>query len=156
MSDAPQVSVLFVCMGNICRSPTAEAMFRYHAERACVQQHFRVDSAGTGAWHAGESPDGRMTEAAAAVGVQLTGSARQITPGDLTRFDHVVCMDADNLRDVQALGRGSDHVKLMLGQGDVPDPYYGGEDGFTRVVAMLDEACRGLLESLIEKHGLQA
>ncbi|MDP7029522.1 MAG: low molecular weight protein-tyrosine-phosphatase [Phycisphaerales bacterium] len=150
-----------MCMGNICRSPTAEAMFRHHAEREGVLHHFDIDSAGTGAWHAGEAPDARMTEAAAARGVRLAGSARQISREDLDRYDYVLCMDGDNLDGVQALGPASARVQRMLEYGpaacggDVPDPYYGGARGFTQVVEMLDVACRDLLRVLIDDHGLE-
>ncbi len=161
MSSQSRVSVLFICMGNICRSPTAEAMFRHHAEREGLLHHFEIDSAGTGAWHAGESPDGRMDEAAAAIGVRLSGSARKICASDLDRFDYVLCMDADNLANVQALGAAAGRVQLMLEYGDaadggdVPDPYYGGAGGFRNVVEMLDGACRGLLRHLTDEHGLE-
>jgi protein-tyrosine phosphatase len=149
-------------MGNICRSPTAEAMFRHHAVEAGLLHHFEIDSAGTGGWHAGDPPDGRMHEAAGEQGVALVGHARQIVTDDLDRFHYVLCMDGDNLRGVRRLGKGSATIDLMLshheasGLDDVPDPYYGGPDGFAEVVALLDVACRNFLQHLIDRHGLQA
>jgi protein-tyrosine phosphatase len=158
----PPVGVLFVCMGNICRSPTAEAMFRHHAAEAGLIDAFNIDSAGTGGWHAGDPPDGRMHEAAMERGIELVGQARQIVPEDLNRFHHVLCMDGDNLHGVLQLGEGSAAVSLMLshhetsGLEDVPDPYYGGARGFAHVVELLDVACRNLLQKLNDLHELEA
>ena len=156
------IGVLFVCMGNICRSPTSEAMFRHHATEAGLLEAFDIDSAGTGGWHAGDSPDGRMHEAAMERGIELVGQARQIVAEDLNRFQYVLCMDGDNLRGVLQLGEGSADVSLMLshhqssGLEDVPDPYYGGVRGFAHVVELLDVACRNLLQDLIDRHELEA
>lgn len=141
--------VLFVCMGNICRSPMGEALLKHHADdQGLVDLH--VDSAGVGAWHAGESPDHRMRETARQFGIHVDGEARKISKQDLVHFDLILCSDVDILEQVLALGSDRSRTKLMLdyhpemnGQ-DVPDPYYGGPDGFTAVFEMLDTACRTL------------
>lgn len=149
--------VLFVCMGNICRSPAAEGVFLHQLEQAGLGDRFTVDSAGTGGWHVGDLPDRRMREAAAARGITLTSRARQISSEDLHGFDHILTMDGDNLRAVRALARGGQpRARIepitsycrVLRQTDVPDPYYGGLDGFERVLDLLEDACAGLLESL--------
>lgn len=146
--------VLLVCLGNICRSPTAEAAVREAAEEAGVD--LEVDSAGTGAWHVGNPPDQRMTIAAAEDGLELTGSARQVTVEDFADFDLVVAMDASNRDDLLRLAGhdgARDRVRLFrdyadeAGQ-DVPDPYYGGPDGFRDVVAIVRRAARGLVEAI--------
>ncbi len=150
--------MLFVCMGNICRSPLAEALFQAQVKQAGLASHFHVDSAGTGGWHAGESPDARMTATAQANGILMFGSARQVTKNDLDAFQYVLCMDAENLRDVQNLGAGSAKVELMLSyqkqcdERDVPDPYYGGPQGFERVYELLDLSTAALLQSLRARH----
>lgn len=155
--DAHAVSVLFVCLGNICRSPLAEGVFLHLAEEAGLSRRFRVDSAGTGAWHVGERPDARSLEVAARHGVALPGRARQVTPDDLRRFDVVVAMDRDNLealRRMSAAADGTARLHLLRefdpeADGDeVPDPYYGGPGGFDDVYAMVRTACSGLLDSL--------
>ena len=147
-----RTTVLFVCMGNICRSPAAEGVFRHLAAQAGVLEQFSVDSCGTGAWHAGERADARMRAAAAERGYELSSRARQITSEDLTAFDVILCMDGDNMRDVLAMG-GDDRVSLMLNDGDVsvrdvPDPYYGGDAGFEQVMDLLEASCAALLERL--------
>jgi protein-tyrosine phosphatase len=144
--------VLFVCLGNICRSPTAEGVARALAEGRGLP--VAVDSAGTGAWHVGEPPDRRMQAAARAAGYDLSHQrARQVTQADFSRFDLIVAMDRDNRRDVEALrpADNSTPVRLMLefgtsGRSDVPDPYY--EGGFDAVVGLIEEAAGGLLDSL--------
>jgi len=156
------VSVLFVCMGNICRSPAAEGVFRHHADEMGLLDCFHVDSAGTGGWHAGEAPDARMSAAAIDRGFVLQGAARKVEAEDLETFHHVLCMDTDNLRAVEQFGGRTARVSMMLdhhpttGERDVPDPYYGGEDGFAHVIDLLDVACRHLLTNLVEWHGLRA
>jgi len=150
-----KVGVLFVCMGNICRSPAAEAIFRAKAAQRDILDRFSIDSCGTGGWHAGERADARMQASARSRGIELSFRARQITNQCLTSFDHIICMDADNLRDVQAMG-GDARVQLMLAfatkgrRRNVPDPYYGGGDGFALVLDLLDDACEGLLDELLQ------
>jgi len=142
-------------MGNICRSPAAEAIFRAKAAQRDMLDRFSIDSCGTGGWHAGERADARMQVSARSRGIELSSRARQITSQCLTSFDHIICMDADNLRDVQAMG-GDARVQLMLAfatrgrRRNVPDPYYGEGDGFTLVLDLLDDACEGLLDELLQ------
>lgn len=161
MTSASEVSVLFVCMGNICRSPMAECLFRHHATSRNLIGHFHIDSAGTGGWHRGQQPDDRMRSTAASKGVVVDGAARQIDAQDLNEFDHVLCMDQSNYNDVINLGHGTARIALMLQHHpspvrDVPDPYYGGEDGFQKVFDLLDVAIQHLLDELVERHGLQS
>ena len=153
----PAHSILFVCLGNICRSPLAEGVFRHHADRLQGPDDFEIDSAGTGGWHVGERADPRSIEVAQAHGVELTSRARKLVGKDLRRFQWVIAMDNQNLRDVQALAdrvgaRPRIHLMRDFEPGaegrDVPDPYYGGEDGFREVYRMIDDACRGLLEAV--------
>jgi protein-tyrosine phosphatase len=141
--------VLFVCMGNICRSPTAEGVMRRLVEDAGLD--IEVDSAGTGGWHAGEPPDERATVAAQRRGVTLAGAARQVKESDFRRFDLLVAMDRGNLRDLLALApdeESREKVRLLVPDADVPDPYYGGPDGFVHVYDLLDRACLGLLDHI--------
>ena len=148
-------SVLFVCLGNICRSQTAEGVMRRRVAERGVADRVTVDSAGTGAYHVGEPADPRMRRAAERRGYDLDGVARQVEPGDLERFDLVVAMDRENLRDLRRLagGGGCGHVRLLsdyLPAGapvDVPDPYY--EGGFDRVIDLIEEACPGILDRLL-------
>ena len=152
------VSVLFVCLGNICRSPLAEGIFVALAGERGLEGQFHVDSAGTGAYHSGEPPDSRSTAVAAAHGIRLTGLARQVMPDDLERFDIVVAMDRSNRRSLERLHRrvrgGRAEIVMMrdyepgASDPDVPDPYYGGPDGFERVYRILERACSGLLDDL--------
>ncbi len=143
--------ILFVCLGNICRSPTAEAVFRKIAEDE--GHRFTLDSAGTGSWHTGESPDPRMVEAGARRGYRLAGSARQVRPQDFHDFDLILAMDRDNLRDLERQRPSEPTADLRLFRDfdpeepgtDVPDPYYGGEDGFDRVVRIVERTSRNLL-----------
>lgn len=155
------IRILFICMGNICRSPMAECLFRHHASAQGVMHRFVVDSAGTGGWHRGQEPDERMRDVAAKHGVVVAGAARQIVPDDLHEFDHVLCMDQSNLDEVLSLEQGTASVRLMLEHHpddvrDVPDPYYGGVDGFQDVFGLLDVAVQQLLRDVVEQHGLQA
>jgi protein-tyrosine phosphatase len=150
--------VLFVCLGNICRSPAAEGVFRHLLAREGLEEHFEVDSAGTGGWHSGRPADARMRAAARRRGIDLTSRARQITLGDLSGFDHILTMDQDNLASVRALARelagrpGLARIEPLTAYGrglraeEVPDPYYGGPEGFEHVLDLLADACAGLLE----------
>lgn len=148
------MKVLAVCLGNICRSPAAEAAIAEAASNAGVD--IEVDSAGTGAYHIGEPPDQRMRSAAADAGLHIAGRARQFEPADFDRFDLIVVMDRANLRDVVAQAPDEaaiDRVRLFRsfdpdadpGDLDVPDPYYGGPDGFRNVVEMVRSAAAGLV-----------
>ncbi len=153
-------SVLFVCLGNICRSPMAEGIFRHLLAECDLAHRFHIDSAGTGAWHIGEPPDERATAVAARHGITLTGAARQLQVDDLHRFDHVVAMDRQNLEDIRALARSAGltaRVHLLrdfdpeadgAGARDVPDPYFGGAGGFEAVYRLIRRSCEALLEHL--------
>ncbi len=153
------VNVLFVCLGNICRSPTAEGVFRALVEREGYAGQIRCDSAGTRSWHIGSPPDGRATEAAARRGIDLTPlRARQTSARDFARFDYVIAMDrsnADNLRRMAPRG-SEDRIRMMLsfapdlGIDEVPDPYFGAGDGFERVLDMIEAASGGLLADIVE------
>ena len=156
MSPEP-TRLLFVCLGNICRSPAAEGIFLHLLGREGLEPAFVVDSAGTGSWHAGQPADRRMRSAAERRGIHLPSRARQIEAADLQRFDHILTMDADNLAAVQRLERQApggarispliDHCRQLRSH-EVPDPYYGGPDGFDHVLDLLDDACQGLLAAL--------
>jgi protein-tyrosine phosphatase len=141
--------LLFVCMGNICRSPTAEAVMRHLVVDAGLQDEIEIDSAGTGGWHAGARPDRRATAAARGRGIVLDGAARQVTAHDFHDFDLLLAMDEDNLRDLQSIAPpGTAHKVRKLADVDVPDPYYGGELGFETVLDIVTDACAALLDEL--------
>jgi protein-tyrosine phosphatase len=152
--------VLFVCLGNICRSPTAEGTMRALVREADMEDRIELDSAGTGSWHVGSSPDERATAAAAARGIALEGAARQVSVADFDDFNLMIAMDSANLSDLRELAgddrrrakvrllREFDPVGGATGELDVPDPYYGPGDGFERVLDMVEASCRGLLEQI--------
>eukprot|EP00638_Chattonella_subsalsa_P003712 CAMPEP_0117753996 /NCGR_PEP_ID=MMETSP0947-20121206/12571_1 /TAXON_ID=44440 /ORGANISM="Chattonella subsalsa, Strain CCMP2191" /LENGTH=243 /DNA_ID=CAMNT_0005573011 /DNA_START=264 /DNA_END=995 /DNA_ORIENTATION=- len=167
--------VLFVCLGNICRSPTAEAMFTAVVKRAGVEDQFEIDSCGTGggssnwylpdgfSYHEGESADRRMQAAAVKRDVHLTSRSRPLKPEDLDYFDHIIGMDSSNMRAIWEAAdywgkskQGQEKTSLMTKYcktnkvNSVPDPYYGGPQGFENVLDLLDDACSGLLEDLLE------
>ena len=142
--------ILFVCLGNICRSPTAEGVLRRLVREQRLEDEIEIDSAGTGGWHVGAPPDARATEAARRRGTELAGSARRFDPR--RDFDLILAMDRENLRDLLALAPDDEaraKVRLLRGPGlDVPDPYYGGLDGFDEVLDLVEAACRGLLDEV--------
>jgi protein-tyrosine phosphatase len=149
--------LLFVCLGNICRSPAAENIMNNLIEQESLTEQFICDSAGTGGWHVGAPPDRRMRAAASERGLNFVGSARQFEAIDLREFDLILAMDKDNYRNILALdhqGKFRDKVKMMCDycqthtDKEVPDPYYGGVDGFNYVIDLLFDACGGLLKSL--------
>lgn len=158
------VRVLFVCLGNICRSPTAEGIFRHLVEAAGLSEAIEIDSAGTSAHHVGESPDRRATAEAARRGVRLVGASRQFVRGDFEDFDHLVAMDASNRRNMLGVAGPGDEVERVSMFRDwdpaspegaeVPDPYYGGDEGFAQVFEICMAASQGLLAHLRETHGL--
>ena len=160
MTERP-IHVLFVCLGNICRSPLAEGVFMSLVSERGLEAHYTVDSAGTGAWHVGDVPDLRSVEVARRNGVALTHRARQVQGGDLAKFDHVIAMDRENLADLRGLARahaGDAEIELLRhfdsdpGDRQVPDPYYGGPDGFDLVYAMVRRSCAALLAHLEERR----
>lgn len=152
--------VLFVCLGNICRSPTAEGVFRHLVREAGLEDRIEIDSAGTGGWHVGAPPDERATAAAKRRGIALDGAARKVLAGDFDDFDLLLVMDRENHAALLQLAadeearakvrylREFDPVSRECGDLEVPDPYYGGERGFDDVLDLVDAACRGLLEEL--------
>jgi protein-tyrosine phosphatase len=153
------VRVLFVCMGNICRSPIAQGVFEEVLRREGLADEVSVDSAGTGNWHAGSPPDGRAQKSAGFRGIDIGGQrARQITPDDCKLFEYVLTMDEENYRVVSALCAGSAVVRPFLDfapgshEREVPDPYYGGPDGFDHVLDLVEEASEGLIEDIRARH----
>lgn len=146
------IRVLFVCLGNICRSPMAEAVFRERVREAGLSDRFEIDSAGTGDWHAGKPAHAGTRGVLAKNGLQTDHRARVIARSDLDTFDHVVAMDGQNLRDIVALGSGRAVVSLFLDHApgaevrDVPDPYYTGK--FDEVYTLVDAASIGLLAAI--------
>ncbi|TCJ19758.1 low molecular weight phosphotyrosine protein phosphatase [Parasulfuritortus cantonensis] len=152
-----KLGILFVCMGNICRSPTAEGVVRKTLRDAGMADRVHLDSAGTHGYHVGSAPDPRASEAAAERGYDLSGLVgRQVTAGDFQKFDLILAMDRDNLVNLLRIcPRGMENkVRLFLsfaryytGQ-EVPDPYYGGQDGFARVLDMVEDAAEGLVEEI--------
>lgn len=155
-SGSTPLSVLFVCLGNICRSPLAEGVFLHLVRDEGLSERFEVDSAGTGSWHIGERPDPRSVAVAASHGVVLPGCARQVRPDDFDRFDVIVAMDRENLRNLERMSPNGTRARLHLlrefdpeGGGDeVPDPYFGGDHGFENVYRMVHRSCARLLEEL--------
>lgn len=150
-------SVLFVCLGNICRSPTAEGVFCHRLQQAGFADRVRVDSAGTGAWHVGKAPDERARHAAGSRGYDLSRlRARQVRAQDFEDFDLILAMDQSNLHDLQSLcpEEYQHKIRLLLDYADgvaereVPDPYYGDGDGFQRVLDLVENASDGLLSAL--------
>ncbi|MBA3809283.1 MAG: low molecular weight phosphotyrosine protein phosphatase [Solirubrobacterales bacterium] len=162
MSEEPagRVRLLFVCLGNICRSPTAEGVMRSLLEQAGMQQSVEIDSAGTGAWHVGNPADARASATARARGVALGSVARQVLLNDLEAFDVVLAMDGENLRALSHIAKNDEQrAKLHLlrefdpasagaSDLDVPDPYYGADGGFEEVYDLVHAACAGLLERI--------
>ncbi|MEH6616907.1 MAG: low molecular weight protein-tyrosine-phosphatase [Porticoccus sp.] len=155
------VKVLFVCLGNICRSPTAHGIFESMVADAGLQEHILVDSAGTGDWHIGKAPDGRASAAALSRNHDLSHlRARQVRPEDFLEFDYILAMDNQNLWDLQAqsLPEFNGHLGLFLNFGhsetkEVPDPYSGGKADFEFVLDLVEEAATGLLSHLRDRLG---
>ena len=158
-----KISVLFVCMGNICRSPTAHGVFLDVIQKAGLADDIAVDSAGTHAYHVSEAPDPRAQEAALKRNVDLSMlRARKAVREDFLEFDYVLAMDTSNYQHLQALAPGEHNAQLKLfldyapklGLKEVPDPYYGGKNGFERVLDLIETASQGLLNDLKKKHRL--
>jgi protein-tyrosine phosphatase len=153
-------SVLFVCLGNICRSPTGEGVCKKLASERGLDGTLRIDSAGTSGWHIGEPADERMRQAAANRGYDLDSLGRKFVRSDFEEFDLIIAMDRENRRDILSLdpdGKYAHKVKLLCDYlpnspvSDVPDPYYGGRQGFETVLDMIEEACEGILDELTGK-----
>jgi low molecular weight protein-tyrosine phosphatase len=157
--------VLFVCLGNICRSPTAEGVMRGLLAQAGLADAIDVESAGTGSWHVGSRPDARAAAVASARGMPLDGRARQVGPEDFRRFDLLVAMDGENRRELLRLAHGEqerekvrllrefDPASVASGDLDVPDPYYGAAGGFEEVFELVRTACEGLIEQVRAPRG---
>jgi len=156
------IRILFVCMGNICRSPLAEGILRHLLAEKGREQDCIIDSAGTGNWHVGELPDARMRAEAAGNGITLEMRARQVRDEDFHAYDLIICMDEDNRERLLAWESCQPgKVCLLLERWggstaprDVPDPYYGGVDGFTRVYELVEAACREMVEELVPTPGV--
>ena len=162
------IRVCFVCLGNICRSPTADGIMRHLVRQAGLQQVIEVDSSGTGGWHVGEPADSRARATARRRGFELPSRARKFARADFARFDYILAMDRSNLQDILALAsddRERDRVHLFRGfdpelgpeprrAADVPDPYYGGPDGFAQVFDMCERTCAALLSHIRAQHDL--
>lgn len=158
-----KIRVLFVCMGNICRSPAAQAVFEQRVAESGLHDVIEVDSAGTHAYHVGEPPDTRMQAAARRRGFDLSKQrARRVSAEDFARFHYVLAMDNANLSALQERASSANGVEPVLflqyarsaGVTEVPDPYYGGESGFERVLDLVEEAADGLLQSLRARHSI--
>jgi protein-tyrosine phosphatase len=152
------IAILLVCTGNICRSPSAEAIFRGYVQKKGLAKEFEIDSAGTSGYHQGEPADARMRRHASKRGYQLTSLSRKFEPDtDFDRFDIIVAMDRDNLHDLKQMTRSKEDEKKLYSMTDfstafdynyVPDPYYGGDQGFELVIDLLEDASNGLFNHL--------
>jgi protein-tyrosine phosphatase len=156
------VRICFVCLGNICRSPTAEAVMRGLLEQEGLRELVDIDSAGTGAWHVGEPPDHRARAAGKRRGLHVGGKARKVVREDFERFDLLIAMDRSNHADLLRLAptdEAAARIYLLRDfdeecptGSEVPDPYYGGGDGFEQVLEICEAGCRGLLDYVRERH----
>ncbi|MBQ8656758.1 MAG: low molecular weight phosphotyrosine protein phosphatase [Prevotella sp.] len=156
-----KTKILFVCLGNICRSPAAEGIMKRLVEERGLADDFVIDSAGIGSWHVGQLPDRRMRQHGARHGYDFNSRARQISRDDFRRFDYIVVMDEENRHDVLRLSSDAadrqrvlmmaDYLRRHPQQYDVPDPYYGGDRDFELVIELLEDACEGLLDQLKHK-----
>ncbi len=163
MNQSIKVRILFVCLGNICRSPTAHAIFSGLVKAEGLQERILVNSAGTGGWHVGNPPDPRSIAAAQQRGVDLSHlRASQVQREDFEVYDYILAMDRQNLQDLQALAPSGYQGQLDLllnfdtavSTDEVPDPYYGGQQGFIRVVELIESASQGLLQAIRSQHRL--
>lgn len=157
--NLPPRSVLFVCLGNICRSPTGEGVLQHLVDQSGYSDQIKIDSAGTIGYHAGHPADSRMQAAANRRGFDLTSRSRKILESDLLDFDLVIAMDRENLADIQRMSdNATAEIRLLssfLGDdwpSDVPDPYYGGEAGFEYVMDMIEAACPKIIQHLLEPN----
>lgn len=157
------ISVLFVCMGNICRSPMAEGVFRHHVQEAGLEHAFEIDSAGTIGYHTGSPPDYRAQTTTIMCGIDISEQrSRKLSLNDFETYDYILAMDLDNYRDMISAAPKShgERITLFLSHHmsapteEVPDPYYGGDDGFELVYDLVDGAAKGLLKTIINTHKL--
>ena len=156
-----KTKVLFVCLGNICRSPMAEGTFRSAVEKAGLSAQFEIDSAGTSGWHIGEPPDGRATQTATIRGIDLSAQrSRKVRQSDFEDYDYIIAMDRDNYASLMGTSsKGSqDKIRMFLefapkvSETEVPDPYFGGQHGFDHVLDLVEEASDGLLEHIMQNR----
>ena len=164
MADNKKYSVLFVCLGNICRSPAAQAVMQAMVDRRGLTERFFIDSAGTGGWHIGDLPDKRMRVHARPRGYELTHRARKVHASDFEDFDLIVGMDAANVDDLRDLAATieqqdkvvmmGDYIRLCPNYDYVPDPYYEGSEGFELVLDLLEDSCENLLDRIIEQNNI--
>ena len=151
--------ICFVCLGNICRSPTAEGIFHHLVKERGLENYFEIDSAGTSAYHIGESANSKSQRTANSHGIKLSSRARQFQPDDLNYYDLILAMDRENLNNVKRMASDNHEAKIGLmrdfdpkpGDGQVPDPYYGGPQGFENVFQIVKRSCEHLLDEL-ESH----
>ncbi|MBW4682833.1 MAG: low molecular weight phosphotyrosine protein phosphatase [Microcoleus vaginatus WJT46-NPBG5] len=157
--------LLFVCLGNICRSPAAENIMNHLIAEADLSAQIICESAGTASYHVGNPPDRRMVAAASQRGMKFLGEARQFQKLDFEQFDLILAMDGENYRDIISLdpaGKYRDKVRMMCdfctqhNDKEVPDPYYGGSDGFNYVIDLLSDACQGLLQHIVSNQALKS
>ena len=157
------INILFVCLGNICRSPSGEGVFKALIKKEGLEKAFFVDSAGTSAFHVGESADRRMQKHAAKRNIYLTSRSRKFTKDDFTKFDYIMAMDTDNYIDILSIDKQgifknkvfmmTDYSSLYQGR-EIPDPYYGGNMGFEEVLDIIEDSCLGFLEMLKNNYEL--
>lgn len=162
MNINKKYSVLFICLGNICRSPAAQAVMQAMVDERGLTERFYIDSAGIGGWHVGDLPDKRMRVHARPRGYELTHRARKVTASDFDEFDLIVGMDAGNIDDLNSLAATIEQQDKVVMMGDyirqypnydhVPDPYYEGSEGFELVLDLLEDACDNLLDRIIEQN----
>ncbi len=157
------ISVMFVCTGNICRSPSAHGVFRDLVEKESLSKHFIIESSGTQSYHAGEPPDSRSSQVALQRGYDLSDlRAQQLKSSDFETFDYLLAMDEGHYRNMMASCPSKHHEKVMMflqfapefKEIDVPDPYYGGEHGFDHVLDLVESACKGILQHVKQHHSL--
>lgn len=158
LKEKEKIRILFVCLGNICRSPAAQGVMEALVAERGVANRFEIDSAGIGGWHVGDLPDKRMRVHASRRGLELTHRARQVRPYDFGEFDMVVAMDDNNVEelldrartpeDERKIVRMTDFARHHAGAESVPDPYYEGAEGFELVLDLLEDSCSGLLDAL--------
>jgi protein-tyrosine phosphatase len=154
--------ILFVCLGNICRSPAAETILKEQIKKLDLQDEIEVDSAGIGAWHVGQLPDKRMRDVGARYGYDINSRARQVKREDFSKFNLIIGMDRQNVAELKALAKNHHEKEKIRCLGDyicqhptfheVPDPYYGDEDDFLLVISLLEDACQALLDDVVAHH----
>ncbi|MBQ6080093.1 MAG: low molecular weight phosphotyrosine protein phosphatase [Muribaculaceae bacterium] len=164
MTESGKYSILFICLGNICRSPAAQAVMQAMVDERGLTDRFDIDSAGIGGWHVGDLPDKRMRVHARPRGYELTHRARRVSPADFEDFDLIVGMDAGNIDDLRYMAATPEQQDKVVMMGDyirryphydhVPDPYYEGSEGFELVLDLLEDSCDNLLNQIIEQNNI--